>query len=95
VRPDADAEEDVDGDADADGDAEEGGDAWDDECGPGEEGFVEGVTLLGGLWGMCPPGCGPHAVSRVPAIAAVRAAAVVPFILADATDLPPSAPLGA
>src|SRR5262249_8797978 len=75
--------------------ADEGDGAWDDECGPGEESFVEGVTLLGELWGMCPPACGPHAVSTAPAIAAVKAAAVTPLILANATDLPPSAPLGA
>ncbi|MFJ8361860.1 hypothetical protein [Streptomyces sp. NPDC093984] len=36
-------------DADADGGADEGDGARDDECGLGEEGFVEGVTLLGEL----------------------------------------------
>ncbi|WP_265558681.1 hypothetical protein [Streptomyces hygroscopicus] len=69
--------------------------AGDDECAPGKESFAEGVTLLGELWGVCPTACGPHAVRAAPAIAAVRAAAVIPLILADATDLPPSAPLGA
>jgi hypothetical protein len=82
-------------DVEADGEADEGDGAWDDECGPGEESCVEGVTLLGELCGMCPPACGPHAVSTAPATAAVTAAAVTPLILADATDLPPSAPLGA
>ncbi|MGW5658734.1 hypothetical protein ACWEWG_01335 [Streptomyces sp. NPDC003758] len=36
-------------DADADGEADEGDGAWDDECALGEEGFVEGVALLGEL----------------------------------------------
>lgn len=92
-------------DADADGEAYEGDGAWDDECGLEEESVVEGVTLLGELWGVCPPACCPlaccspaccpHAVSTPPAIAAVRTVAVATLILANATDLPPSAPLGA
>jgi hypothetical protein len=102
-------------DADADGEACEGDGAWDDECGLEEESVVEGVTLLGELWGVCPPACCPpaccppaccppaccppaccpHAVSTPPAIATVRTVAVATLILANATDLPPSAPLGA